>query len=80
MSKKEFIKNASNLGYCTKKQASEYCTRHVKDEYTEDDYISVCRHSNDQYYRERDYSLYPFGSGRSTKRYYRHGGNESDRE
>lgn len=81
MTKAEFIKNASSLGYCTKAQASEYCTHHKKDEYTEEDYREVFRHADAQYYKQLDNTFTPIGNGgRSTLRYYRYGGNRSDRE
>ena len=79
MNKAEFIKSASRSGYCTQQQAGEYCRNHPKDEYTEDDYVDVCRYSNKQYFKQRDNSFSLSGNGRSTKRYYRYGGTESDR-
>ena len=42
MTKEEFIKNASLLGYCTKAQAIKFC-KNGKENYTEEDYIAVFR-------------------------------------
>lgn len=81
MTKAEFIKNASSLGYCTKAQAGHYCTIHDKDEYTEEDYEGVFRYADAQYYRDKTLPTYGLlDGGSTTKRYYRHGGSESDRE
>ena len=61
----EFIKNASSLGYCTKKQAEEYCKD--KDELTEDDYIAVFRKSH--VYEPTNNGTIGCNNGRTTKRY-----------
>lgn len=65
MTKDEFIKNASSLGYCTKEQAKEYCKD--KDELTEDDYIRVFRKAN--VYEPTNNGTDRCNNGRTTKRY-----------
>lgn len=75
MTRKEFVKNATQIGYCTKKQAEKYSKD--KEEFTEDDYISVFRKAEDEGYKHKGISI---GNGnRTTKRYFADGGEEGNR-
>ena len=74
MTKAEFIKNACQMGYCTKKQAEEYCKD--KDDLTEDDYIEVYRKRENQI-KVTGVALY--GGGRRSTHKFRDGGEEGNR-
>ena len=67
MPRDEFIKSAARLGYCTKKEAEEYCNKYREDAYTEDDYIEVCRFVESRRYRSPGTPL--AGGGYTSKRY-----------
>ena len=75
MTKEEFIKSATKLGYCTKRQAEEYCEG--KEIFTEDDYIAVYRKAECEEYRYRGIGL--GNGGYTTKHYLRDGGSEGNR-
>lgn len=75
MTKTEFITNASKMGYCTKKQAQDYCKD--KEVLTDDDYIEVYRKA-----RAVDHSFggrVLHGGGKTSKRYLCDGGSEGNR-
>lgn len=68
MTKDEFIKNCTSLGYCDKKRAEEYCEG--RDVLTEDDYIAVYRKSNStEGNKEGSHLFYCGNGGRTTKRW-----------
>ena len=76
MTKDEFIKNAYKMGYCTKKQAEEYCEG--KEDFTEDDYIGVYRIVENQEYRT--WGGHAIGNGAfTTKRFFGDSGSEGNR-
>ena len=68
MTKDEFIKNCTSLGYCDKKQAEQYCEG--KDELTEDDYIAVYRKSHAaEGNKSGTHPFYGGNGGRTTRRW-----------
>ena len=68
MLRDEFIRKASRMGYCTKKQAEKYAKN--QDEFTESDFIEVFEMAQaEESARIRHDRELPFG-GRTTKRYY----------
>ena len=75
MTKEEFIKSATKLGYCTKRQAEEYCEGREK--FTEDDYIAVFRKAESEEYRYRGISL--GDGGYTSKHNFCDGGSEGNR-
>ena len=66
MTKNEFIKNCTSLGYCSKEVAEEYCKG--KDKLSDDDYIEVYRKANVCMATSNDGTRI-CGNGRTTKRY-----------
>ena len=75
MNKEEFIKTATQGGYCNKKQAEEYCKG--KEVFTDDDYIAVFRKAENEIYKYHGRSL---GDGaHTTKHFYSDGGEEGNR-
>ena len=74
-----FIKSASKLGYSTKKQAEKYCTLFPKEEYTDDDYISLHRWvQNSEECRIRGMRSIYGCNGLSTKHYKNIGGDGTE--
>ena len=69
MTKDEFIKTACKMGYCSKKQAENYCEG--KETLTDDDYIGVYRMAESQKPRSHGIGC---GNGFTSKRYKRDGG------
>lgn len=67
MTRDEFIKSSSRLGYCTKDEAEGYCNKNQKEVYTEDDYVEVCRFVDSRRYRLPGSPL--AGGGYTSKRY-----------
>ena len=49
MTLNEFVLTCSKRGYSTKKEAEKWCKDHPKDEYTEDDCITVYRYYDQPY-------------------------------
>ena len=75
MTKEEFIKTASKMGYCSKKVAEEYAEG--KDTFTNDDFIEVYRIAETHIHKDRGTSL---GDGAYMKRgVFRDGGEEGNR-
>lgn len=75
MNKEEFIISAYKLGYCTKKQAEEYCEG--RETFTEDDYIEVFRKAENEAYKYQGARL--GGGGHTSKHYFGDGGSEGNR-
>lgn len=73
MTRNEFIKTASNMGYCTKKQAEKYAES--RDEFSESDFVEVYEIAQEEeaVYVRHD-RIMPFG-GRTSKRYFGDTGN-----
>ena len=74
MTKAEFIKSASKMGYCTKEEAEEYCKN--RDELTEDDYIEVYRKRESQI---KITGVRLHGGGRRSTHKFKDGGSEGNR-
>lgn len=77
MTKSEFIRTASNAGYCNKKEAEEYCKQNDFETYTADDFIKVYDFAESQKYKSPGRPI--VGGGYSSKRYFADGGSEGNR-
>lgn len=77
MERDEFIRIASETGYCTKKIARDYCNLNYKTDYTEDHFVEVYRFAQryDHHYKGRC-----IGDGCYTSKcFYGDGGEEGNR-
>lgn len=76
MTKDEFIKTACSLGYCSRRQAEEYCIG--KETFNDDDYIEVYRMVEERRFGKHHGQML-YGGGRTSKQYYGDGDEEANR-